>query len=41
MEVVTNSNLVPSETKKTTTACSFQNGYAMRGQIGNYAYIKV
>ena len=41
MEVVTNSNLVSSGTKKTTIACSFQNGYAMRSQIGNYAYIKI
>ena len=32
MEVVSTLNLVSSETEKTTTACNFQHGYAMRGQ---------
>ena len=32
MEVVSNSNLVFSETKKTTTACNFQHDYTMRDQ---------
>ena len=32
MEVVSTSNLVSSETKKTTTACNFQHDYAMRDQ---------
>ena len=31
MEVVSASNLVSSETKKTTTACNFQHDYATRG----------
>ena len=35
MEVVSTSNLVSSETKKTTTDYNFQNNYAMRGQIGS------
>ena len=47
MKAVLTSNLVSSETKKTTTACNFQtmgmNFLAMprellRGQIGSYAY---
>ena len=41
MEVVSNSNLVSSVTKKTTTAFNFQHDYAMRDQIGNYAYRKI
>ena len=41
MEVVSTSNLVSSLTEKTTTACSFQHDYAMRGQIGRYAYIQI
>ena len=32
MEVVSTSNLVSSETKKTTTACNFQHDYAMRSK---------
>ena len=32
MELVSISNLVSSETEKTTTACNFQLDYAMRGQ---------
>ena len=32
MEVVSNSNLVFSETKKTTTACNFQHDYTMGDQ---------
>ena len=32
MELVSTSNLVSSETEKTTTACNFQLDYAMRGQ---------
>ena len=40
MEVVSTSNLVSSETKKTTTACNFLHSYVMRGQIGSYAYMK-
>ena len=32
MEVVSTSNLVSSETEKTTTACYFQYDYVMRGQ---------
>ena len=47
MEMVSTSNLVYSENKKTTTACSFQtlamNSFIMlndliREQIGRYAY---
>ena len=34
MEVVTTSNLVSSETEKTTTACNLQHDYGMRDQIG-------
>ena len=41
MEVVSTSNLVFSETEKTTTAYNFQHDYAMRGQIGSYAYIQI
>ena len=41
MEEVSTSNLVSSGTKETTTACNFQHDYAMRGQIGSYAYIKI
>ena len=41
MEVVSTSNLVSSETKKTTTACNFQHDYAMRGEIGSYTYIQI
>ena len=44
MEVVSNSNLVFSETEKTTTACNFQNVNSfvmshdlMKGQIKSYA----
>ena len=41
MEVVSTSNLVSSETEKTTRACNFQHDYVMRGQIGNYAYMQI
>ena len=41
MEVVSTSNLVSSETQKTTTACNFQHDYDMRGQLGSYAYIQI
>ena len=41
MEVVSTSNLVSSETEKITTASNFQHDYAMRGQIGSYAYIQI
>ena len=41
MEVVSTSNLVSSETEKVITACNFQHDYAMRGQIGSYAYIQI
>ena len=41
MEVVSTSNLFSSETEKTTTACNFRHDYAMRGQIGSYAYIQI
>ena len=41
MEVVSASNLVSSETEKTTTtAINFQHDYATRGQIGSYTYIQ-
>ena len=33
MGLVSTSNLVSSETEKTTTACNFQHGYVIRGQI--------
>ena len=43
MEVVSTSNLVSEETKKSTTACNFQNMNSfvmshelMRGQIGSH-----
>ena len=48
MEVVSTSNLVSSETKKTTTVCNFQiiaiNSFVMphdlmRGQIGSHTYM--
>ena len=32
MEVVSTSNLVSSETEKTTIACNFQHDYTMRDQ---------
>ena len=41
MEVVSNSNLVSSETEETTTACNFKHHYGMRGKIGSYAYIQI
>ena len=41
MEVVSTSNLVSSETEKITTAYNFQHDYAMRDQIGSYAYIQI
>ena len=41
MEPVSTSNVVSSETENTTTGCNFQHDYAMRGQIGNYAYIQI
>ena len=40
MEVVSTSNLVSSETEKTTAAFNFHHDYAMTGQIGSYAYIQ-
>ena len=40
MEVVSTSNLVTSETKK-TIACNFQHDYAMTGQLGSYAFIQI
>ena len=41
MKVVSTSNLVSLKTKKTTTVCNFQHDYAMRDQIGIYAYIQI
>ena len=50
MEVVSTSKLVSSETEETTTACNFQTlamnsfvmpHYLIRGQIGNYAYMRI
>ena len=50
MKVVSTSNLVFSETGKTTTAYNFQNmamnsfvmpRYLMGGQIGRYAYMQI
>ena len=41
MEVVSTSNLVTSETEKTTIACNFQHDYAMTGQLGSYAFIQI
>ena len=41
MEIVSTSNLVSSETEKITTAYNFQYDYAMRCQIGSYAYIQI
>ena len=50
MEVVSVSNLVSSETEKTTTVCNFQtmaiNSFVMphdliRGQIGNHVYMQL
>ena len=41
MEVVLTSNLISTETEKTTTAYNFQHDYIMRGQIGSYAYIQI
>ena len=41
MEVLSTSNLVSSETKKTTTACDFEYDYVMRGQIRSYVYFMI
>ena len=50
MKVVSTSNLVFSETEKTTTTYNFQNmamnsfvmpRYLMGGQIGRYAYMQI
>ena len=41
MEVVSTSNLVSSETEKTTTACNFLYDYVMRGPIGSHAYMQI
>ena len=41
MELVSTSNLVSSETEKTAIACNFQHDYAIRSQIGSYAYIQI
>ena len=40
MEVASTSNLVSSVTEK-ITPYNFQHDYAMRGQIGSYAYIQI
>ena len=40
MEVVSTSNLVSSQAEK-TTLYNFQHNYAMRSQIGSYAYIQI
>ena len=40
MEVVSTSNLVSSETAE-ITPYNFQHDYAMKGQIGSYAYIQI
>ena len=40
MEVVSTSNLVSSETEK-ITPYNFQHDYAMRSQIGSYAYMQI
>ena len=37
MEVESTSNLVSSETEKTTTACNFQHDHVMRGHYENKA----
>ena len=39
MEVVSNSNLVSSETEKITTTCDFQNDFVMK--LRSYAYIQI
>ena len=50
MKTVSTSNLVSSETKKTTTACNFQamakNSFVMqndlmRDQMGSFAYMQI
>ena len=40
MEAVSTSNLVSSETAE-ITPYNFQHDYAMKGQIGSYAYIQI
>ena len=40
MEVVSTSNLISSVTEK-ITPYNFQHDYAMRDQIGSYAYTQV